>query len=327
MVSVIIPVYNVEKYLKRCVDSICNQTYKELEVLLVDDGSDDSSPEICEEYVKVDERISVIHKKNGGLSDARNIGVQHATGKFVYFCDSDDYIEPNLIEDCVKKMEEDKSDIVIFDFYRVQEGFLTVCSANLPTDNAFSLENNPGLLLTSPSACNKLFRMDFLKKNRISFPVGKLYEDLGTIPKLYPVAQKISYLDTPYYYYEIRSGSIMTTGRYEKSFQDRMDMIHGILDYYKDLNIYERYKDELEYLAFFNGLFLPIREISLRSCDKEECNRYKKAILAEYPKCFQNKYIRTMSKKEKIFVSFIRHEQYWLFPLINKLKKSVMGVK
>lgn len=103
MVSVIIPVYNVEKYLKRCVDSICNQTYKELEVLLVDDGSDDSSPEICEEYVKVDERISVIHKKNGGLSDARNIGVQHATGKFVYFCDSDDYIEPNLIEDCVKK--------------------------------------------------------------------------------------------------------------------------------------------------------------------------------------------------------------------------------
>ncbi len=326
MVSIIVPVYNVEKYLKGCVDSICNQTYKDLEILLVDDGSTDNSLEICEDYAKADERISVIHKKNGGLSDARNVGLQHAVGEFVYFCDSDDHIEQNLVADCVKKMEEAAADILIFDFYRVQEGAFTVCAQNLPL-NAFSLEEVPELLLTSPSACNKIFRMDFLKKTGIVFPVGRLYEDLGTIPKLYLVAQKIVYIDKPYYYYEIRSGSIMTSARLEKAFQDRTDMIKGILSYYKDMNAYERYKEELEFMAFFNGLFLPIREVSLRNCTKSECNRYKKAILAEHPKCFQNKYIRTMSKKEKIFVSIIRHEQYWLFPLINKLKKSVKGVK
>lgn len=326
MVSIIVPVYNVEKYLKRCVESIRNQTYKDLEILLVDDGSTDSSPEICEEYAKVDERISVIHKKNGGLSDARNVGLQHAAGEFVYFCDSDDYIEQTLVADCVKRMEEEAADMLIFDFYRVQEGTFTICTENLPL-NAFSLEEVPKLLLTSPSACNRVFRMDFLKKTGIIFPVGRLYEDLGTIPKLYLAARKISYIDKPYYYYEIRSGSIMTSARFEKAFQDRTDMIKEILNYYKDLKVYERYREELEFMAFFNGLFLPIREISLRNCSKAECNRYKKAILAEYPECFQNKYIQTMSRKEKIYVSIIRYEQYWLFPVINKLKKSVKGVK
>lgn len=326
MVSIIVPVYNVEKYLERCVDSIINQTYKELEIILVDDGATDSSPELCEQFAKKDARIQVIHKKNGGLSDARNAGIPYASGEFLYFCDSDDYIEKNLIKDCVAKITEENADLLIFDFYRVQNGTTSICTEKIP-EKTFTLDEIPEVLLTSPSACNKFFRTEFLKNSEILFPFGRLYEDLGTLPKLYQKAKKISYLKKPYYYYDIREGSIMTASRFDKGFEDRIGMINEILTYYKSLQLGKKYEKELEYFAFYNGVFLPIRESALRGCTKEQCNRYKKEIMQAYPKCFKNEYIHSMTRKEKLFVSIIKSGQYWMLPVISKLKTSIKGVK
>ena len=117
LVSIIVPIYNVEKYLDRCIQSILNQSYENLEIILVDDGSPDRSSEICDEYRKSDQRIKVVHKENGGLSDARNAGLILAKGKYIIFLDSDDYIEHTMVEDAVTVLEKNDSDIVIWGYY------------------------------------------------------------------------------------------------------------------------------------------------------------------------------------------------------------------
>lgn len=117
-VSVVVPIYNVAEYLPKCIESILAQTYPDYELILVNDGSKDNSPEIAEEYAKKDPRIKVIHKPNGGLSDARNEGMKYATGKYVSFIDSDDFIEPDMLEKCVNAMHADDADMVIFDYYQ-----------------------------------------------------------------------------------------------------------------------------------------------------------------------------------------------------------------
>ena len=122
LISVIIPVYNVEKYLRECIDSVLNQSYQNLEIILVDDGSTDSSGEICDEYEKQDIRIRVIHQKNQGLSGARNTGFQNANGEYVYFLDSDDWIVPEAIKCLVKRAEEESADVVFFEAFSFEDG-------------------------------------------------------------------------------------------------------------------------------------------------------------------------------------------------------------
>lgn len=121
LVSVIVPVYNVEKYLARCIQSVCGQSYQGLEIILVDDGSKDKSGVICDEYAEQDGRIKVIHKENGGLGDARNAGVEKAEGKYLLFVDSDDRIHENLVRDTVETAEKNQADMVIFDYIGEEE--------------------------------------------------------------------------------------------------------------------------------------------------------------------------------------------------------------
>ena len=182
-ISIIVPVYNVEKYLKKCIDSIINQTYKNIEIILVDDGSKDSSGRICDEYIEKDKRIVTIHKKNGGLSDARNEGIKKATGKYLSFIDSDDYIEENMIGNLYKSIIENDSDI-------------STCAKIIEYSNKkiiknnksnFCINNNEAMkrMLTfdeiDTSACDKLFKKDLFLN--IKFPVGRYYEDIITKEK------------------------------------------------------------------------------------------------------------------------------------------------
>ena len=129
-VSVVIPVYNVEKYLRECVDSVLIQSYTDLEIILVDDGATDSSGKICDEYVATDKRVKVIHKENGGLSSARNIGLDSSTGQYVYFLDSDDYIEPNTIKVLINTIRESEADFVFFDGHIFYEDSVDIRPTN-----------------------------------------------------------------------------------------------------------------------------------------------------------------------------------------------------
>ncbi|MBR2040184.1 MAG: glycosyltransferase [Clostridia bacterium] len=209
-ISVIVPVYKVEPYLEKCIDSILNQTYKDFELILVDDGSPDNCPAICDEYAKKDSRITVIHKQNGGLSDARNAALEIAKGEFVTFVDSDDFIAPNALQLLMEAAVENNSDVVIstkFEFF--SNGNICKCSENkgsIVVDSKKALE----LIFYKNGrwdAWGSLYKRGLFEKER--FPVGKLYEDIATIPKIILNAENICFIDASIYYYFVRTGSIM----------------------------------------------------------------------------------------------------------------------
>ena len=249
MISVVVPVYNVEKYIKKCIDSILNQTYKEFELIIVDDGSSDSSGLICDEYSNIDEHIKVFHKKNGGLSDARNYGIIKSSGEYITFVDSDDFIAPQMIEMLYKKLSENNCDISICDPVH--------CFEN---DSAeFELANRT-MILNSEKAIEKLFyQKSFLtsawgklyKKElfaNLKFPVGMLFEDSAIMYKLFERANNICYFSAKLYGYLHRESSI-TTSRFSERDFDILKITHEIIDHYSDVNFYSKklYKAAVTY--------------------------------------------------------------------------------
>ena len=209
LISVIVPVFNVEQYLTKCVDSICNQKYSYLEILLIDDGSTDQSGNICEELSKRDSRIKVFHKKNGGLSDARNYGLMVSTGEYITFVDSDDYIAEDMINILYNNLKKEKANISVCGYQMVYDNKTVdiidgqkMCVYN--TDEAFSVllqRNNIGVI-----ACNKLYQRNLF--NNVIFPVGKQFEDINTIYKVIHKAKKIVYEPISLYFYRQRIDSI-----------------------------------------------------------------------------------------------------------------------
>lgn len=223
-ISVIVPVYNVEKYIRKCVDSILNQTMQDLEIILVDDGSTDRSGEICDEYREKDIRIKVIHKKNGGLSDARNVGEKNATADYVIFLDGDDYIHREMLETLyfpIKEQGVDLSTCGVFNVYDEKEipQYSKIEQFLCTGSKAFGLilEGNiiPGTI------CNKLIKREIADK--ICFPVGRLYEDVFYTLKLIPLVNQVYVTTKPMYYYVHRQGSITTSKFKEKD----MDIVYA----------------------------------------------------------------------------------------------------
>lgn len=207
MISVIIPVYNVEQYLDECVKSVVNQTYKNLEIILVDDGSTDNSGKRCDEYARTDERIRVIHKQNGGLSSARNAGIEIAEGEYFTFIDSDDYITSDMVEQLLFVVEKTGADISSCRMARDEQlldiGIDEDISVFTPTETlGLLLQENK--LLTSASF--KLYKRELFEN--IRYPEGKLYEDLGTTYKLIHLSNKVAFVDVRKYYYRTNPESI-----------------------------------------------------------------------------------------------------------------------
>lgn len=215
LVSVIIPVYNVEPFLRRCVDSVINQTYAEIEIILVDDGSSDKSGTICEEYADVDTRIRVVHKENGGLSNARNVGIDISVGKYIMFVDSDDWIRKDCVEILLAALQYGKTQISACAYLKTDEyrndnvdsakGVDIHDTAEIWTlDDAYRhLFLNQGI---DHSACAKLYKRSLFQE--IRFPPGKLYEDQFVTYKLFHIAKGVAYIGQELYFYFDRPGSI-----------------------------------------------------------------------------------------------------------------------
>lgn len=214
LVSVIVPIYNVEKYLEKCVDSIVNQSYKNIEIILVDDGSKDRCSQICDELIKEDSRIKVIHKENGGLSDARNTGIESAKGDYILLVDSDDFIHPDMIKDLLNLALKYDAEIVECGVKDVVEGtdvkWKNFCEMN---ESIYNREKALLKVLDYNNcrivAWNKLYKANLFKS--IKYPVGKIHEDEFTTP--YLIEKCNTYINTPnqYYAYIKRENSIMTS--------------------------------------------------------------------------------------------------------------------
>lgn len=210
VISVIIPVYNVELYLIKCLESVINQTYDNLNILVVNDGSTDGSSIICDAYAKKDNRIKVIHKDNGGLSDARNVGIQNATGEYITFIDSDDYVDKDYLEFLHDNITATSSDIATCKFARFYSN--SNVAENTNNDQRFNISGAEALIEalygsnTSLHACCKLYRMNLF--NSIRFPVGKYFEDTGTTYKLFSISTKVDISTSAKYHYLTRVDSI-----------------------------------------------------------------------------------------------------------------------
>lgn len=323
LVSVIVPVYNVEKYLDRCIQSVCRQSYNRLEIILVDDGSKDQSGAMCEEYADQDERIKVIHKENGGLGDARNVGVENATGKYLLFVDSDDRIHENLVKDTVETAEKNQADMVIFDYMGEEEdGNLTDrFTFPFPVNQVIEASENKELIMKSCSAVNKLIRRDVWNHSGLQFPKGRYYEDLATIPKLMANIKRVVYLQEVYYYYLMRDGSIMHSKNFTKNYEDRTWAVDQLLEYFAKENLAETYRNELEYLVFENTFFVPSKEIVLNDRKSEYLKKFRNYAYNKFPQMNKNYYVQQISGKDKILLKLLQCRMYGIMVLMSQLRR------
>ena len=210
LISIIIPVYKVEKYLENCIESVLKQTYTNLQIILVDDGSPDNCGKICDEYAKKDPRIEVIHKVNGGLSDARNVGIAKAKGKYIGFVDSDDYIKEDMYEILINLIKEYDADVSICNLYDVIDGKEYIKNNENGIQEYSRLEILKEVLLDKniqSYAWNKLYKKELF--DEIKYPIGKKYEDIGTTFYVFEKCNKIVVTSEPEYYYLKRSDSLV----------------------------------------------------------------------------------------------------------------------
>lgn len=216
LITVIVPIYNVERYIKRCVESIQNQTYRNLQIILVDDGSTDSTGTICEKMAEEDERVIVLHKENGGPSDAKNYGLLYAKGEFIAFVDSDDYIHPSTYEHMLHVIKEDSVDMVMCEFQEVRDNgsaYADITFEDLCNEKPIIVEGEEILQQLKVRDVQTVVQINKLYKKRIfdniRFPKGRLHEEVYVIHREMWECEKIAYLSNKYYYYTQRDNSIM----------------------------------------------------------------------------------------------------------------------
>ena len=233
LISVIIPVYKVEAYLKECVDSVLRQTYRDIEVLLVDDGSPDRCPEICDEYAQIDSRVKVIHKKNGGLSDARNAGLEQMNGDYFVFIDSDDWWTDNkVLKDLSELITRHKADVVLFDRITFTNDGKIHYPNTEPLKRINDLTFDAAILELSKqgkfdiSAATKIVKASIVKSNNIRFVRGLLSEDIDWTFNLFQYVHSVACLERPIYCYRKRVGSI-TNSVGEKNIKDHLCIVEN----------------------------------------------------------------------------------------------------
>lgn len=304
LISVIVPIYNVEKYLCQCIDSIRYQTYRNLEIILVDDGSPDSCGKICDEYEKKDNRIKVIHKKNGGLSSARNAGITVATGEYIGMVDSDDFLLPSMYERLLELIEKNDCSIAVC-------RTIDVNSRNVPSVNnegkLYNIYRGSELLNEiyarkpqyNPAPCNKLYRRNLF--NTIHFPDGKIHEDEWILPRLLLNSKKIVITEEIFYCYYLSPNSIMRGEFKEKKF----DVFYVFED---RMQFFKKHKMEDLYLQTQAQYYLRICMLyyELMNAEIENKEKWKRLLIEKISelKSSDNKYMdRKWKKKSEMYIN------------------------
>ncbi len=317
LISVVIPIYKVQDYLPQCVDSIIGQTYKNLEIILVDDGSPDDCPMICENYAQQDERIIVVHKKNGGLSDARNVGLTMAKGKYITFVDSDDYVRKDFLQSLYDAVIEKDADISLCDYISVPE---TGGDFTFTENYTLTVYNNREALKRTYLAVKhgmefvawgKLYKTELFLNNSILYPKGKIHEDTYTTYLLYYYSKKIVFIDDIYYYYRIRSGSIMTTAFNLKKLV-AIDATALASDFFEE-------KGEVQLYGLAVNLHLKTvlkmyYELSVRYDKEDKCDQ-KKTVL----ECYRNSCAKYLKKAPIYMVQKFLYKIFCIWPNIKMI--------
>ena len=313
-VSVIVPIYNVENYLVRCLESLVNQTLEDIQIILVNDGSPDNSQQIIDAYAsRYPEKILALTKENGGLSDARNYGIPYAEGEYIGFVDSDDYLDITMYEKMYTKGKMEDADMVVCGYYGVDEQKNSYRALQVTNKAEFgvSLWDNPTLLYSNaPYAWNKLFKRELFERTQIRFPKGKIYEDIATTYPLMQYANRIVKVNEPLYYYILKREGAITATFSEKMLQ-MFESLARMNDYYIEAGNFDYFKTQLG--------FINIKHTILRFKDfhlYKDRNLKSKFIETGFEHL--NKYFDDWKQNDLFFDSFFG---------INRFEKAVAKTK
>lgn len=309
VISIIVPVYNVEEFLDECVQSIVDQTYENLEIILVDDGSKDNSPALCDAWAKKDSRIKVVHKQNGGLSDARNRGIEEATGDYIYFIDSDDYLDKTMCQRVMEQFRQSNADVVCFGIRRVTETGQTW--AEMPGADA-KLNREEALLALSQerirnSACSKVCKR--ILWDGIRFPVGRMFEDVATTYKLLLKVNTVCCIPDMFYYYRRREGSIVTTMT-SRSLRDLFLMQKQVYDDLLPI-----------YPAIAENTFFNLARSAKAYVDHAIYDKSEHEILAQVKAFLQENKAKILPWGGTEFKLY--YKAPWLYPLYRRLRQKI----
>ena len=262
--TIVLPYYNVGDYIDRCLNSLLNQTVSDFEVFCVNDGSKDHSDDIVKKYVEMDPRFKRLVKQNGGLSDARNFGLKDVKSTYVMFLDSDDFFEPDLVESCLNKMENDQCDLVIYNYKQlfIRENRSELITEKFDSNKIYNPKVDKTLVAhLSNAAWNKIYRTEIFKANQIEYPVGYRYEDLGTTFRYLMFCERVGFINKPLANYLIdRPNNI--SGASDKKIKDILHMVELNIEFYQKNDTFNEYYEELKYLSSINCLNM-LRKVPL----------------------------------------------------------------
>ena len=311
-VSVIVPFYNVEEYIEKCLETLVSQTLEDIEIILVNDGSKDKSIEIVNKFLKTyPEKLVYLEKENGGLSDARNYAINYAKGEYIAFLDSDDYVEKDMYEKMYELAKKENSDMVECNFYweypnKIKEDIGVTYNGK-----------NEMLEKIRVVAWNKLIKREILISSKVQFPKGYRYEDVEFTYKLIPYIETVSFLKEPCVHYIQRQGSI-SNSQNERT-KEIFDVLEHVIEYYKEKDIYEKYKEELEYVyiryAFCSSL-LRIVKIENASLQKELLNLTWEKVNTTFPNWKKNKILKKGKGLKNIYLKTINQFTYRIYTTI-----------
>ena len=309
--SIIVPIFNSEKYLEKCINSLINQTFKGIEIILVNDGSTDNSEKIIKKYTK-DTRIVYLKKENGGQASARNMGLKKAKGEYIIFIDSDDFVEKNMCERLLPFIN--KYDIIAFDY------FLTYGDNDyyykIFDDNPSSEVSKENYLLMDVGPCNKTYKRKYLINQKFKFPEGIIYEDYAVIPTLVKGNPKVYYLNEALFHYVQNEASTMRADKYKEKYED----IFKATRYLYDNLIGQGYDLLLEYLICYHFLYLGSLNF-YRFNKYEKIDKISNFMQIKFPKWYKNKYVRKLKFKEKILMRLFYSRKYKTISFLQKIKR------
>ena len=316
-VSVIVPIYNVEKYINKCLESLDNQTLKDIQIILVNDGSKDSSGEIAEEYSKKNpQKVIYVKKENGGLSSARNYGLKYATAEYVSFLDADDYVEPNIYEEMYNKAILENSDYVECDFIWEYPNKSKI-DIRIPYTSKKEMLKNVRVV-----AWNKLIKREIIEKNNILFPEGLRYEDVEFTYKLIQYINKISYVDKPLIHYVQRNNSIARVQN-EKT-AEIFCVLDRVIEFYKETNKIKEYYEELEYNYARILLCSSLKRMCLikdRSRRKELLRKNWEQLNNQFPNWRRNPIIKKGKNNKCRYLRSVNKYTYKLYCTLLRITK------
>lgn len=319
-ISVIVPCYNVEKYIGQCIESLKNQTYKDIEVIIINDGSTDNTLNVIKKTVVDDDRFKVIDQRNHGIGSTRNKGIALASGYYITFVDSDDYVEANMYEDMIATLEKNNSDIVVCDYYKFNSKKRQEMRCGVNVKFNLSVFDSPKII-NNVGYCpwNKVYKTELFKK--IKFPTDKKFEDLSTVIKVFSKANKISKIDSCLYDYRINENGETCT--INKRDLDILFIIKDVVSYLQKDKNYAKIESEIELLSILQlqkGLLS-----AFKICNIKETLNYIDEVFDFLNNNFQYWRKNKIFDSEKFITKFIKHHKniYKIFAILKITKRSI----